>query len=161
MPPYLTQPHFSNSLLIKRLLGRNSEAPEESPVGNESATQAATMASTLSTTTMVSTPVTTRTIFEKVEKPVEEVLGTIANKTHIPFLVVFLIFLVIVGVFLVVFYCCLQRWWRKFRGREGKGFIGGKVDLKSVQLLGQAYKEKVRFICLNNSFLMFDKSFPN
>jgi synaptotagmin-1 len=74
----------------------------------------------------------------------EEILETVAEKTHIPFWGVFLIFLVIVGVFVIVFYCCLQKWWRKFRGKDGKGgFMGGKVDLKSVQLLGQAYKEKV------------------
>ncbi|KAI2797774.1 Synaptotagmin-2 [Blomia tropicalis] len=82
--------------------------------------------------------------FNEMEKPVEDMMKTVSKKTSIPFWAVFIIFLVIVGVFLLVFFCCLQRWWRKFRGKEGKGFMGGKVDLKSVQLLGQAYKEKVQ-----------------
>ena len=82
--------------------------------------------------------------FEEMEKPVEDMMKTVSNKTNIPFFAVFMIFLVIVGVFLLVFFCCLQRWWRKLRGKDGKGFMGGKVDLKSVQLLGQAYKEKVQ-----------------
>ncbi|UXI16132.1 hypothetical protein NH340_JMT02075 [Sarcoptes scabiei] len=82
---------------------------------------------------------------EDVEKPVENMMKTVAKKTSIPFWGVFLIFLVIVGIFALVFFCCLQRWWRKFRGKEAKGsFMGGKVDLKSVQLLGQTYKEKVQ-----------------
>lgn len=83
--------------------------------------------------------------FEEMEKPVEDMMKTVAKKTSIPYWAVFIIFLVIVAVFFLVFFCCLQRWWRKFRGKEGgKGFMGGKVDLKSVQLLGQAYKEKVQ-----------------
>lgn len=83
--------------------------------------------------------------FEKVEQPMEDMMKTVSKKTSIPFWAVFMIFLVIVGIFALVFFCCLQRWWRKFRGKEGgKGFMGGKVDLKSVQLLGQTYKEKVQ-----------------
>lgn len=83
--------------------------------------------------------------FDDVEKPVENMMKTVAKKTSIPFWAVFLIFLVIMGILALVFFCCLQRWWRKFRGKEAKGgFMGGKVDLKSVQLLGQTYKEKVQ-----------------
>ncbi|XP_075587764.1 synaptotagmin-1 isoform X1 [Dermatophagoides farinae] len=83
--------------------------------------------------------------FDEVEKPVENMVKTVAKKTSLPFWVVFLIFLVIMGILAMVFFCCLQRWWRKFRGKEAKGgFMGGKVDLKSVQLLGQTYKEKVQ-----------------
>lgn len=85
-------------------------------------------------------------MFQNIEQPVEDMMKTVSNKTSIPFIVVFFIFLLIVGVFAIVFFCCLKNWWRKFRGKEGKGggFMGGKVDLKSVQLLGQAYKEKVQ-----------------
>ncbi|OTF78307.1 hypothetical protein BLA29_006244, partial [Euroglyphus maynei] len=83
--------------------------------------------------------------FDDVEKPMENMMKTVAKKTSIPFWAVFLIFLVIMGILALVFFCCLQRWWRKFRGKEAKGgFMGGKVDLKSVQLLGQTYKEKVQ-----------------
>lgn len=157
MPPYLTQPHFSNSLLIKRLTsGRNIEAaanpepaqpiPESDSNGftanSVSSTIAGTISSTLSTTTSAPA-VTTESIIDRMEHAGEKMLETVSDKTHIPFWGVFFIFLVIVGVFFIVFYCCLQRWWRKIRGKDGKGFMGGKVDLKSVQLLGQAYKEKV------------------
>ncbi|XP_054160441.1 synaptotagmin 1-like isoform X2 [Oppia nitens] len=154
MPPYLTQPHFSNSLVIKRFFsGTNLGEPQAEPIpesdNNEvttrsiSSTIAGTITSTLSTTT-TSAPVVTEGIMTRMEKSGEKILETVSDKTHIPFWGVFFIFLVIVGVFLVIFYCFLQRWWRKFRGKEGKGFMGGKVDLKSVQLLGQAYKEKVQ-----------------
>ncbi|CAG2161129.1 unnamed protein product [Oppiella nova] len=154
MPPYLTQPHFSNSLLIKRLLTAPISAAEaqgqaiadrdETVTANSiSSTIAGTIASTLSTTTTAA-PVVTEGMIVRMEKSGEKIMEAVAEKTHIPFWGVFFIFLVIVGVFLVVFYCFLQRWWRKFRGKEGKGFMGGKVDLRSVQLLGQAYKEKVQ-----------------
>jgi synaptotagmin-1 len=142
MPPFLSQPHFSNSLLIKRLLNRNGLTEPQSMSGNESAsaTTLTTILSTLSST--MSPPKTTTS--QSYMKEGKEILETVAEKTHIPFWGVFLIFLVIVGVFVIVFYCCLQKWWRKLRGKDGKGgFMGGKVDLKSVQLLGQAYKEKV------------------
>ncbi|CAG2118030.1 unnamed protein product [Medioppia subpectinata] len=154
MPPYLTQPHFSNSLLIKRLLSANGVAEAQGQTigendGNESVTVksmsstiAGTVASTLSTTTAA--PAVTEGVMTRMEKSGEKILEAVADKTHIPFWGVFFIFLVIVGVFIIVFYCFLQRWWRKFRGKEGKGFMGGKVDLKSVQLLGQAYKEKAK-----------------
>ncbi|XP_017488612.1 PREDICTED: synaptotagmin-1-like [Rhagoletis zephyria] len=83
--------------------------------------------------------------FEKVEQQGEDMMKKVSKETSIPFIVIFMIFLLIVGIFALVFFCCLQRWWRKFRGKEGgKGFMGGKVDLKSVQLLGQTYKEKVQ-----------------
>lgn len=91
------------------------------------------------------TSVSSSNFFEDIEKPVENMMKTVSKKTSIPFFVVFMIFLLVVAILALVFFCCLQRWWRKFRGKEGKGsFMGGKVDLKSVQLLGQAYKEKVQ-----------------
>ena len=93
----------------------------------------------------VTSNVSSTSFFDEMEKPVENMMKTVSKKTSIPFWAVFIIFIVIAGVFALVFFCCLQRWWRKFRGKEGgKGFMGGKVDLKSVQLLGQAYKEKVQ-----------------
>lgn len=44
---------------------------------------------------------------------------------------------------------CIRRCFRKRRTKEGKKGVKGAVDLKSVQLLGNAYKEKVRrdFAC--------------
>jgi len=91
-------------------------------------------------------PAPTEGTWTRIEHKGEEVIETISEKTHVPFWGVFFIFLVIIAVILVVFYCCLQKYWRKFRKGELKGGLlsGGKMDLKSVQLLGQAYKEKVQ-----------------
>lgn len=47
-------------------------------------------------------------------------------------------------VVLGVCFCCIRRCFRKRRSKDGKKGMKG-VDLKSVQLLGSAYKEKVMF----------------
>src|SRR6266487_5264875 len=151
MPPFLTQPHLANYLLIKRLLDPNNphevlerdirqEAAEPEPPERVD-----TFSTTMASPTLAGPTTTTISTLVKFEHAGEEFIEKVAEKTHVPFWGVFLILLVILAVILVVFYCCLQRWWRKIRGKEGgKGFFGGgKVDLKSVQLLGQAYKEKV------------------
>lgn len=39
-------------------------------------------------------------------------------------------------------FCCIRRCFRKRRAKDGKKGMKG-VDLKSVQLLGSSYKEKV------------------
>lgn len=75
----------------------------------------------------------------------EQLVEKVSSKTHIPFWGVVLVLLVILAFVLMVFYCCCQRWWKKWRGdKAGKsGLVGGKVDIRTVQLLGQTYKEKV------------------
>lgn len=53
---------------------------------------------------------------------------------------------ILVGVgllFLLICFCCIRRCFRKRRAKDGKKGKG-IVDLKSVQLLGSAYKEKVQ-----------------
>lgn len=73
----------------------------------------------------------------------DELLEGVSQKTKLPFFAILLIFLVIIGVLLVVFYCFLQKWWKKFRESEkGQKFKG--LDLKSVNLIGQMGKEKVQ-----------------
>lgn len=52
------------------------------------------------------------------------------------------IFIGISIVLLGVCFLCIRRCCRKRRGKDGKKGMKG-VDLKSVQLLGSAYKEKV------------------
>ncbi|KAE8737855.1 hypothetical protein FOCC_FOCC016676 [Frankliniella occidentalis] len=42
--------------------------------------------------------------------------------------------------------CCIRRCFRKRRSKDGKKGLKGAVDLKSVQLLGSAYKEKVHTV---------------
>jgi hypothetical protein len=72
----------------------------------------------------------------------DEIIDNVAKKTHLPFFAVLLIFLVLIAVIVVVFYCFLQKWWRRFRESDkGKQFKG--LDLKSVNLIGQMGKEKV------------------
>lgn len=73
----------------------------------------------------------------------DDLLEGVSQKTKLPFFAILLIFLVIIGVLLVVFYCFLQKWWKKFRESEkGQKFKG--LDLKSVNLIGQMGKEKVQ-----------------
>lgn len=74
----------------------------------------------------------------------EQFVTKVAAKTHIPFLGVLLIMLVIIGILIAIFYLCCQKWWKKFRSDRNKVGMVNKVDIKSVQLLGQTYKEKVR-----------------
>ncbi|XP_012548535.1 synaptotagmin I isoform X3 [Bombyx mori] len=53
---------------------------------------------------------------------------------------------ILVGVGVVILgicFCCIRRCFRKRRSKDGKKGMKG-VDLKSVQLLGSAYKEKVQ-----------------
>uniref|UniRef100_A0A6B2E8M3 Putative ca2+-dependent phospholipid-binding protein synaptotagmin n=1 Tax=Phlebotomus kandelakii TaxID=1109342 RepID=A0A6B2E8M3_9DIPT len=53
---------------------------------------------------------------------------------------------ILIGVGVVVLgicFCCIRRCFRKRRSKDGKKGMKG-VDLKSVQLLGSAYKEKVQ-----------------
>ncbi|XP_065206740.1 synaptotagmin 1-like isoform X2 [Planococcus citri] len=53
---------------------------------------------------------------------------------------------IVIGITLVVFgicFCCIRRCFRKRRAKDAKKGKG-VVDLKSVQLLGSAYKEKVQ-----------------
>lgn len=81
-------------------------------------------------------------IGDKTVKVADEVTKKVADMTGIPpwgvVAIVVLILLIILGI------CgfCIRRFFRKRRSKDGKK--GKGVDLKSVQLLGSAYKEKVR-----------------
>lgn len=77
-----------------------------------------------------------------------EFVDDISSASHMPVWSVLFVLMVSGGVCVLIFYCCLHKWWKRWRpsggiGDKGKGLIPGKVDLKSVQLLGQTYKEKV------------------
>lgn len=59
-------------------------------------------------------------------------------------------FLPYVGVGIIVLgicFCCIRRCCRKRRSKDGKKGLKGAVDLKSVQLLGSTYKDKVCIQC--------------
>lgn len=55
---------------------------------------------------------------------------------------VILILAAVSAVILGICFCCIRRCFRKRRAKDGKKGMKG-VDLKSVQLLGSSYKEKV------------------
>lgn len=90
-------------------------------------------------------PTTKTSVLQKVEHAGERVTIAIADKTGLPtWGVVAIIILVFLVVFGIIFFC-VRRFLKKRRTKDGKGKKG--VDMKSVQLLGSAYKEKVSIKC--------------
>lgn len=96
---------------------------------------------------------TATSVLKKIEASGERVAGVISEKTGIPtwgvVAIVILVFLVIFGI---IFFC-VRRFLKKRRTKDGKGKKG--VDMKSVQLLGSAYKEKVGYNSLLFSFYYY------
>ncbi|XP_036230854.2 synaptotagmin 1 isoform X4 [Bactrocera oleae] len=83
---------------------------------------------------------TTASTIQKIGHAGEVVTEVIAEKTGLPtWGVVATIILVFLVVFGILFFC-VRRFLKKRRTKDGKGKKG--VDMKSVQLLGSAYKEK-------------------
>lgn len=82
---------------------------------------------------------TTETTIEKIE---DLVIDKGAELGLAPWISVTLS-IVVVLLFLVICVCCIKRCCRR-RRKDGKKGLKGAVDLKSVQLLGNAYKEKVQ-----------------
>lgn len=72
-----------------------------------------------------------------------KVVTDIEEKTGLEGWVVISIFVGIGLLVLLICFCCIRRCFRKRRAKDGKKGKG-IVDLKSVQLLGSAYKEKVQ-----------------
>lgn len=91
-----------------------------------------------STTTAKPKPST----YRKAEKAVNTVVSETSKLTKVPPWGVVTIFIGIIIVICGVVFFCVRRFFRKRRGKDGKKGMKG-VDLKSVQLLGSAYKEKV------------------
>lgn len=82
---------------------------------------------------------------KKIQEKAFEVAGVIGEKTGIPAWGVVAIFILIALIILGICGFCIRRCFRKRRSKDGKKGMKG-VDLKSVQLLGSAYKEKVNII---------------
>lgn len=78
--------------------------------------------------------------------------NVIGDKTGIPAWGVVAIFILIALIILGICGFCIRRCFRKRRSKDGKKGMKG-VDLKSVQLLGSAYKEKVNIIMSMNVWL--------
>jgi synaptotagmin-1 len=99
-------------------------------------------------------PVTKSTV-EKVLKTADNVKEILAEKTHIPGWGIVGIFVLILLVILGICGFCIRRFFKKRRSKDGKKGMKG-VDMKSVQLLGSAYKEKVNII-MSMSVWLFSK----
>lgn len=89
-----------------------------------------------------SAPSPTESEAEKIKEKTMEIADKVATELGIPTWGLVAIIIGICVVILGICFCCIRRCCRKRRGKDGKKGMKG-VDLKSVQLLGSAYKEKV------------------
>lgn len=110
----------------------DSTAAESAPNADETAASPAS-----STTEKPKT-----SVMREVDKKVTAMVDETSKLSKIPKWGVVTIFIGIIIVILGVVFFCVRRFFRKRRGKDGKKGMKG-VDLKSVQLLGSAYKEKV------------------
>lgn len=93
----------------------------------------------------VGTETPTESTVKKIQEKTFAVAGAIGEKTGIPRWGVVAIFVLIALIILGICGFCIRRCFRKRRSKDGKKGMKG-VDMKSVQLLGSAYKEKVNII---------------
>ncbi|EAT48247.1 AAEL000704-PA [Aedes aegypti] len=80
---------------------------------------------------------------EKIGEKAAEITEALAHEMGIPTWGLVSIIIVVVLIILGICGFCIRRCFRKRRSKDGKKGMKG-VDLKSVQLLGSAYKEKVQ-----------------
>ncbi|CAO1358349.1 unnamed protein product [Diamesa hyperborea] len=80
---------------------------------------------------------------EKISEKAAEIAGEVAEKMGIPTWGLVAILALIAIIILGICAFCIRRCFKKRRSKDGKKGMKG-VDLKSVQLLGSAYKEKVQ-----------------
>lgn len=83
----------------------------------------------------------TKSEAEKIGDKAMEIADKIGHETGIPSWGVVAIGILITLIILGICGFCIRRCFRKRRSKDGKK--GKGVDMKSVQLLGSAYKEKV------------------
>ncbi|KFM78196.1 Synaptotagmin 1, partial [Stegodyphus mimosarum] len=119
----------------RRAFNESEEMPTPLPVVM-SQTATSTVASVITSTLSEELPVTQENIEEKF-------IRNISEKTHIPVWGVIVILVIVCGLLLCICCCCFKRWCRR-RKKDAKKGLKGAVDLKSVQLLGGSYKEKVQ-----------------
>ncbi|XP_035222252.1 synaptotagmin 1-like [Stegodyphus dumicola] len=119
----------------RRAFNESEEMPTPLPVVM-SQTATSTVASVITSTLSEELPVTQENMEEKF-------LRNISEKTHIPVWGVIVILILVCGLLLCICCCCFKRWCRR-RKKDAKKGLKGAVDLKSVQLLGGSYKEKVQ-----------------
>jgi hypothetical protein len=78
----------------------------------------------------------------------EQVLQTMARRSHLPYMMLLLMMIMIGALFALLFFKCISRHlkkvWKSDKSRVSGLAVGAKLDLKTAQMLGQAYKAKVR-----------------
>ncbi|KRF81565.1 synaptotagmin 1 isoform X4 [Drosophila novamexicana] len=119
---------------------RELEQQEQQAAESQRIAQVETTIAPKTTTEAEEAATTSVPVIKKIEHAGEVVTEAIAERTGLPtWGVVAIIILVFLVVFGIIFFC-VRRFLKKRRTKDGKGKKG--VDMKSVQLLGSAYKEK-------------------
>lgn len=115
--------------------------PTSSPI-TESPLSATAVTTTIVSSTAEQPDVSVSTIAPE-ENMGQQLMNEIMEKTHIPAWGIVLILILVCGLLLCICYCCLKRWSRR-RKKDSKKVIKNAVDLKTVKLLSNSYKEKVQ-----------------
>ncbi|XP_023173359.1 synaptotagmin 1 isoform X5 [Drosophila hydei] len=119
---------------------RELDQQEQQAAESQRIAQVETTIAPKTTTEAEEAATTSVPVIKKIEHAGEVVTEAIAERTGLPtWGVVAIIILVFLVVFGIIFFC-VRRFLKKRRTKDGKGKKG--VDMKSVQLLGSAYKEK-------------------
>ncbi|XP_066601438.1 synaptotagmin 1-like isoform X1 [Prorops nasuta] len=84
------------------------------------------------------------TTSKSIEVRIENFGKEVAEEMGVPTWGVVAILIAVAVVVLGICFCCIRRCCRKRRSKDGKKGLKGAVDLKSVQLLGSTYKDKVQ-----------------
>ncbi|KAK9308450.1 hypothetical protein QLX08_001611 [Tetragonisca angustula] len=92
----------------------------------------------------VGTMAVTESAGKNFETQVENLGKELAEEMGIPTWGLVAILIAVLVVVLGICFCCIRRCCRKRRSKDGKKGLKGAVDLKSVQLLGSTYKDKVQ-----------------
>lgn len=135
------------SLFSRRIIKRDAPSPESS-IGPDTVVETSnpiSNAPTLKPT--IEVPAETTSQIETTVKPSNDTIIQnivhLANKEGIDTWVLVTILIAVSIIILGICFCCIRRCFRKRRAKDGKKGMKG-VDLKSVQLLGSSYKEKVQ-----------------
>lgn len=84
------------------------------------------------------------TVGKSIENEMETLGKELAEEMGIPTWALVAILIAVGVVVLGICFCCIRRCCRKRRSKDGKKGLKAAVDLKSVQLLGSTYKDKVQ-----------------
>ncbi|XP_026315327.1 synaptotagmin 1 isoform X1 [Hyposmocoma kahamanoa] len=129
--------------LLRRLVRWPREAVEEPPLVSTGGPTSSTVASATEPSLPMSPSEPGLSTTTTTQETLSEKTAEIARKMNME---TWQLVAILVGVAVVVLgicFCCIRRCFRKRRSKDGKKGMKG-VDLKSVQLLGSAYKEKVQ-----------------